>query len=247
MRKDSKYFHPRPFVGNNIDFRIGSAAALAKFKDSQTFILNQLVFNPYHKFSTTAKEILLLKYDLCFDCMCEIEQYLLLHMNKPLNEREIIGMARMRIQYLKETLEGQPEIVNPEYFSMWVDQHKSLHSQIEKTLRDTIEMGMSPSQIFAALVDIMIKVINHTVFELQELDIIYFGNEIPIFNIDELSCYIPNELENCPLYKRIVKMREVRPFDEVIIKDYLTGAKPGINISHFYENLDKIGIKYTIL
>ena len=246
MRKDSKYFHPREFVGNNIDFRIGSSATLARFKDSQTYILNQLVFNPYHKFSTTATEILLLKYDLCFDCMCEVEQYLLVHMNKPLDQREIIGMSRMRIQYLKETLESVPNVVNPEYFEVWFKQHKLLHSHVEKSLKDTINLGMSPSHIFRALVDTMIKVINHTVFELQELDLIYFSNETPIFNVDELSCYIENENDDCPLFERIVKLQGIRPFNEIIIKDYLAGTHPESNIKHFYNRLDEIGIKYTI-
>ncbi|MCK5536493.1 MAG: hypothetical protein KAI79_06680 [Bacteroidales bacterium] len=241
--RNSKYFHPRPFVGNNIEYRIGSSAAQVRFKESQTYILNQLAFNPFHKFSVTAKEILLFKYDIWFDFINELEQYLLVTHNGNIDADNIIGFSDIRAQYYKDTLIKQPEVQN-NYFMVWDHEHDVLYQYFINKIKEICNADMPRASIFGAIIDVLIKVMAHTLYELQELDIIFFTRDTPIFNLDELSCN-SNQV-NCLLYDRILNLKKVRNFDSIIIKNYLNDAVP-FKLTNLYKHLKEDNIKYIVV
>lgn len=245
----TKYFHPRPFVGNNIEYRIGSSASLARFKESQTYLLNQLAFNPFHKFSNSAKEMLLLRYDVCFDLLCEIEQYILVEQDN-LNICDIEQLVNKREDYYHATMREQDGQINQEYFEFWVEIHNLVVSQYRGTLKEIVEADMNLSSIFGSIVDLFIQVMNHTLYELQEIDIIFFTKKTPAFNLDPISCnvHIRSEHTNgtCPMAERVKMMRTKRDFDHIIIKNYLDDSVP-FKLTPLYEELKKMGVKYNLV
>jgi len=243
-RVESCYFHPRHFVGNNIEYRIGSSAGLARFKESQTFILNQLAFNPFHKFSRTSKEILLLTFDVWFDLLCELEQYFLIN-QKDINIEDIMDMGDRRRSYVFKTLKDS-EILDDVFLNTFEEITDLVRLYYRDTLEDIVSSEVPPVSKFGAIVDLSIRCLNHVLYLTQELDII-FSNQTPIINLDPISCEIKFNGKNiCYASERIKKFQEIRDFDEIIIKNYLELEQP-FNKTDFHKNLESMGIKYTLI
>jgi hypothetical protein len=247
IREESHYFHPRPFVGNNIEYRIGCSAALARFKDSQSFILGQLAFNPFHTFSATAKEILLFKFDVWFDLLCEMEQYLLVRQNN-MKYEDLLEMSEERQMYAYKTLLGA-EIIDQEFFKRYLEIMEPLKTYHENILKDLMTTDLNPASIFGATVDLAVRALNHILYVIQELDVVLYSENTPIINLDVLSCEITDPITSetyCPATERLKVYRSMRDFDEIIIKDYIEIGKP-FALSTFHEELEELGIKYKLI
>lgn len=240
--KESSYFHPRPFVGNNIEFRTGSSAALGRFKESQTFILNQLAMNPFHTFSRSAKEILLLKYDMWFDFLCELEQYFLIY-GDTVNHKEIIRLADKRRQYVYDTLRNCG-IVDLEYLNMYKKALHTLREFQEVSLLDILASNVYPASKFGMIVDLSIHSLNHILYILQEVDIL-FSKHPPVLILDTISCQ--KDRDDCSYaVNRISLYSTKRDISEIIIKSYLDFEIP-IPETRLGKYLKEQRISYTIL
>jgi len=245
-RELNKYFHPRPFVGNNIDYRIGSSASLARFKESQTYLLNQLAFNPFHKFSHTAKEILLLQFDLCFDLICELEQYLLVEQNN-ISFVDIEQFLLKREEYFRKTITDQNGYIDLEYFDYFEKIYEISKKRNLQIFKMIFESDMNISSKFGSVVDFFIQIMNHTLYELQELDIILYSKQTPAFNLDKMSCDMNHHIDGtCPLLERIKLMLTIRDFEHIIIKNYLDSSIPFV-LTPVYSGLLDLGIKYNLV
>ncbi len=240
----TKYFHPRAFVGNNIEYRIGSSAALARFKESQTYLLNQVAFNPYHTFSYTAKEILLLKYDVCFDLLCEIEQYILVEQAN-VNYRDIKLLIGKRARYLSDVMRSE-KTIDQEYYKIWEDISSLNADYFKGGILGIVNSGMHLSSVFGSLVDLFIVLMNHSLYELQEIDSVYYSKETPSFILDNLSCNMKHSTNECVIIERIELLMKVRWFDKIMVKNYLDISVP-FNATPLYGYLENAEIKYTLV
>jgi hypothetical protein len=241
-RRSESYFHPRKYVGNNIEYRIGSSKALSKFKESQTFLLSQLLTNPFHKFSITAKELLLMQYDLLFDFYTELEQYFLVE-NGNSNIEDILELTSFRINYMRDTL-IQVDKLDKEYLKKWLEMHVSMRTFIEENADIIMDDSLLIAGKFAYLVDIGIMIMNHTLYELEELDNLFYTKTTPIFIFDEISCRQKEEV--CGIIEDIKIGLSIRDFKKVIIKNYVDG-----NISEHKEDihrqLKEMNLDYEII
>jgi hypothetical protein len=220
---------------------------MARFKDTQAFILGQLAFNPFHKFSQSAKEILLFKFDVSFDFLCEIEQYVLIKQEN-LNFEDIWEMYEMRVRYAREVL-YESENVDSVYFKTYNDLIDVLRGFQKEAVMELFSTDLSPASLFGAIVDLLIKALNHILYVVQELDIIMYTNDTPVINFDVLSCELKAPIsgkELCPALHRLNVYRNMRPFDEIIIKDYIELDIP-FNKTKFYEKLMEAEIKFKII
>ena len=247
IRTESLYFHPREYVGNNIEYRIGSSAALARFKETQSFILSQLAINPFHKFSVSAKEILLFKFDVWFDLLCEIEQYMLIKQSDATYE-EIMVLAEQRSDYAYETLD-KADCVESDFLKTYKELILILRPLHEETLESLLATDISPSSKFGSIVDLGIRALNHVLYVVQELDVIYYTDSTPMLNLDALSCDMVSPISSthiCSAIKRIDAYRKIRYFDEIIIKDYVEFDRV-FDRSRLHEVLSERGIKYKLI
>lgn len=241
------YFHPRQYVKNNIKYRIASGASIAKYKHSQAFLLTELSFNPYHDFSNVAKEILLLKYDIWFDFLCEVEQYLLVqHPNKvsSSNIKSIIRMSNERVEYYLDILEKNNDSFLKDYTEVW----KEVHSKTYELLKSQILSyeGQSPAVFFDAMTDSLISVMNHTLFELQEIDILFYTDGPLQFNLDSL-CGVYDDFFNESLILNSYNVySKIRKTDEIIIKKYSDVNFPFSQLP-LKKILEENGIKYKVI
>jgi hypothetical protein len=76
-----------------------------------------------------------------------------------------------------------------------------------------------------------------------------YTNNTPVINFDTLSCELKTPItgkEICPASERINIYRDMRPFDEIIIKDYIDLDIP-FNNTKFYEKLKEADVKFKII
>ena len=247
LRKESKYFHPREFVSNNIEYRIASSLSMSKFKETQSFILNQLAFNPYHTFSKSAKEILLFKFDIWFDLLCEIEQYILIKQEK-CSFDEIWDLLELRKSYEEETL-PHVETILPQYIEIHSSVKLILFEFQKEVLEDILNLKLTPAGIFGAIVDLVIVSLNHILYTSEEIDRIFDDSDEIILNLDYLSCELEFPISKrtiCPVIKRVTMYLNEVDFDSVIIKNYI-GPDFDITRTQLATFLDENHIKYKIV
>lgn len=245
MKTNSTWLHPREYVANNIEYRIASAGAIAKYKQSQAFVLSELAFNPFHKFSFVAKEILLLKYDIWFDFLCDVEQYFLVHpeLNKDVIEN-IIEMSDSRERYYIETMRANKGTFKADYTDTWIEQHSKVYDLVKGKLRDM--HITNPSSFYVAMSALFTEILTHTLYELQELDVIFYSDDIPVFNMDKTCFSYKQFTGHCLICERIEAYQKLRPFNDVIIKKYISDDIP-FETTPTCEYLTEKGIKFNVI
>lgn len=219
MKAKSEWMHPREYVRNNIEYRISTANAISSFKRDQVFIMGEISYNPHHVFSDTAKEIMLLKYDVWYDYINEVEQYILCS-DGSISEmiHEVMLMSDARIDYYEEILRDNfTEQFQVEYIAQWTEYHNYIYNKLKKSVTSLKNADITKSQLFSKIVRMITKAMNHTLYELQELDVLRFSNDSPSFNVDDTCIDIMQENKDAFL-DRVYRFLEVRSFSNIIIK-----------------------------
>jgi len=219
-KKCNDWMHPREFVQNNIEYRISSCTSLVSFKKNQEFILNQMAFNPFHKFSKISKEILLLKYDVWYDFLNETEQYILCNFTMDAEEliEGLISLSNERVVYYYDLLASEfTADIEVQYLQEWNKQHSKIYDYLVMKIREL--KNQSPTIIFRRTVDILNDVMAHTLYELQEIDVLLFSeDETPGISIDDICVYLHSK-DNKFLFNKIKDYQAIRPFSKMVIKN----------------------------
>ncbi len=246
-RNCNLWFHPRKFIANNIKYRMASGRAIASYKSAQVFLMNEVAFNPFHSFSTVAKEILLLKYDVWFDFLCEVEQYLLVEDGKYVTESNIETIKLLsdeRVQYYEYVMAENPGIFDDKYLVIWKEVHKLVYNFLTEQLNDLV--GLNKSEGFKKLTNDLINIMNHTLYELYEVDILMFSDAEFVFNYDSL-CVTYCATHEVPLIiKKLEIFNKIRKVNSIIIKGYDDAQIPFEN-SALKTTLEQKEISYKIL
>jgi len=170
-----KYLSTYQFYSNSISFRIISSKAFEKFKNVQNFQLNQLANGRFY-FSSTRREILLLKYDMWSRCLAEIENYFIEMSGNEVNNivgsedlNFILSLANKTTDVYKEImLNKNIDYFDIEFTKIWLEIHESVYLYMLEMLKG-IE-GYSYEMAFTLIVDLLIKCMQYTLIEIYELD-----------------------------------------------------------------------------
>lgn len=249
MRQDtcSLWFHPRSFVENNVKYRIASSRAIAKYKHSQAFLLSELSFNPYHEFSREAKEIILLKYDIWFDFLCEVEQFLLVSHSETMTKDFIdfvISLSDERVEYYHETMISNEEVFERKFLSVWEEVHTEIYNLFKKNISELY--NITTGEFFGKMTDLLINTMNHTLFEVHEIDILFFTDGPLQFNFDSLCCDYKDAYGKTLVSKKIDIYFQVRKTEKIIIKQYTDVGIP-FGLTPLKSELEEIGIEYKVI
>jgi len=250
MRTDggcNLWFHPRKFVANNIQYRIASGKSIANYKNAQSFLMSEIAFNPFHTFSNVARETLLFKYDVWFDFLCEVEQFLLVEEGKYFTEETIKTvklLSEERVRYYQTVIKDNPGIFEENYMKIWNEVHEMIYDYLVSSLTDLI--GLNKSTAFSKLTEILINVMNHTLYELYEIDILQFSENDFIFNYDSVCTSYYDVFGESLILKKYEIFLKVRKPNGIIIKGYDDAPIP-FEQSELKKILDKRGISYRVL
>lgn len=170
------------FYSNSINFRIQSSKAIEKFKNVQSFQLNQLANGKYY-FSQTRREILLLKYDMWSRWMIEIENlFIELSGNEVSNVvvrddvNTILSLADKTVhKYNSIMLDEHQENFDNHFTKIWLELHDIIYKYMVDMIKGT--EGYTYDVAFTLIVDILVQVMQHTLLEIYELDSFIFRRE----------------------------------------------------------------------
>jgi len=233
------------FYPNSIQFRINSSKSLEKFKNVQSFQLNQVLNGKYH-FNQDRREILLLKYDMWSRWLVEIENLMIElsgnHLEFTLKEKDIemiISLAVKTSDTYKDVINNKhKENFDQEFSKLWMEIHElSFTYMIEEIKLLTLS---SYGTAFTKIVDILTEVMQNTLYEIYELDSIISNNSNSIFLIvTNMSYKCFDSIGVCSIENRINIYKKYFKFDEIYFKNY-TDHKLRPNI---IDGLEKDGIE----
>lgn len=237
------------FFSNNINFRIHSSKALEKWKNVQSFQLNQLINGKFY-FPVDRREVLLLKYDLWSRWLYEIEN-LCIELSGDHLEHKITIKDLEYIKYLAQKTTNKsisimknefPERFDGEFIKIWLEVHEDVNNYLIDSL-DTFK-DLSYDLFFTRVVDLLVEVMQYTLTEIHEIDMLFCRTKV--------LCTECKESFVCPQAKRDVAKEDipyviVTPLSFKIHKFYgKSYTTKRLMIYRKYFSIDKIYIKnYT--
>lgn len=249
-----KFLDSYNFYSNNIDFRICSSKAIEKFKNVQSFQLNQIANGNFY-FKKNRKEILLLKYDMWARWIYEIEN-LFIELSGDcthiVEQDHVNYISRLSYKTLDKInhiiLEAHKEYFDSEFSSIWIETHQKVFNFFMIELKGLI--GVRFDLAFAIIIDTVIEMMQYTLIELHELNGLYshfYDDHQEGFNKCELPFLIYSKLDKKHLKitsEYIIKERlniYQKYFDlsEIFVKNY---SDERIN-PELFDQLESTGIK----
>lgn len=169
-----KFLDNYQFYSNSVEFRISSSKALERFKNVQSFQLNEIK-NGRYKFSKTRRELLLLKFDLLTKVLYESENLCIQfygdqYASNIVVESVISLVSKASYLYNKIIKEDHPEAFDPIFSNIWIEMF-SINEQLLKKQILSLE-GAEFSVFFNNLVDTVSALLQNSTFELFELDVL---------------------------------------------------------------------------
>ena len=213
-----EYLGSYHFYPNSIEFRIVSSKALEKFKNVQSFQLNQLVNGKFF-FQQDRREILLLKYDMWSRYLTEVENYFIqLHdSNDTIRQRDIdfiVSLAEKTAQKYEQIIHEHKEgHFETAFADVWMDTHKLAFRFLVDEIR---KLSGSYEGAFVFIVDILCEALQYTLVEIHELNEIFKSNSNCVFlvitdygyrfNQSTGDCLVSNRLR---IYKKYFEIDRV--------------------------------------
>ena len=243
-----KYLSNYEFHSNSIEFRIYSSGALEKFKNVQSFQLNQLVNGRFY-FAQNRRELLLLKYDMWYRWLCEIENLFIEYSTEhkkyqfDQSDRDFVGslMQKTHETYMQIIVDTHQDFFDARFASIWLELNETVHSYMGNALDKLV--GAVYIDTFLSISDTLIKILQNTLIEIHELDSLFCKknikcddcinerecpkkkrhdaeDEIPFLIIGNLTQECFAEIDVCLVAERLRIYKKYFEIDEVFLKNY---------------------------
>lgn len=242
---------------NNADFRIFSSKKIMLYKEMQIICLTEMTTGEY-KFPNGVKEIFLLKLDLWFRFLLDIERYFINCRRDFIREDNIkYILSACELTYDKYNSIIKDEIKNNNFdmkvYKVWFDIHEPLY----KLLIDTIKKQKTIDSFtaFTNITDTLTLILNSTLYELfeivnleglyintkEDVKFVCYTDICPIYNKNYGSDddYVPLIVQKINIYKKEYDI------DKIYIKDFSTKGIGKLALSKLREIID-VDLEKTI-
>ena len=189
---NSECFFGSKYIRNNVEYRVVSSQVHSVFKMEQSKILSELVINKaQHRFSTTAKEIMLLKYNVWSDFLLDLEQFLITNWGSDTLPDDIKSMMDDRDKCYTTTIEDPHNGFDQEFVSIWEEVHGLLFHYLRNSI---VHKYGSKARTFKIIADTISSIMAHTLYEVYEIDVLLYhtGTTTPsvLLHLDHLVTHI---------------------------------------------------------
>lgn len=236
----AEYLSSYHFYPNSIEFRIISSKAMEKFKNVQSFQLNQLVNGNFY-FQQDRREILLLKYDMWSRWLVEVEN-LFIEMHETsdsVRQKDInivLALAEKTAEKYEQIItEDHPGHFHDEFANVWLEVHAVAFKYVVEEIR---RMTGSYETVFSKIVDLICEGLQYTLTEIHELNEMFKhpdANEI--FLVATPFCKKYNRSTgDCLIANRTKVYQKYFEFKKVWFKNY-TDDKLPLGLIQSVENL----------
>lgn len=238
----SEYLASYHFYPNSIEFRIVSSKAMEKFKNVQSFQLNQLVNGNFY-FPQDRREILLLKYDMWSRWLVEVENFFI-------EQHEVSDTVRAKdidiiLALAEKTAEKYEAIIttehqghfNKEFSVMWIESHGTAFEFLVDEIKG---LNGTYEKVFTQIVDLICEALQYTLTEIHELNEIFKHPEsdsIFLVATDFCKRYHKNK-KSCLIAHRAAIYKKHFPFTKVWFKNFTDEKLP----EGLIESVESIGV-----
>ncbi len=239
----SEYLSSYHFYPNSIEFRIVSSKAIEKFKNIQSFQLNQLVNGNFY-FQQDRREILLLKYDMWSRWLTEIENFFIeLHEHSDVVRQKDIDIVLALAEKTAEKYESIIKQDHPRHFhdkfsEIWIETHSIAFKYIIDEIR---RMHGSYETVFTQIVDLICEALQYTLTEIHELNEMFKNPEADeIFLVATPFCRkYYKTTQSCLIANRTKVYQKYFKFTKVWFKNYTDDKLPEGLVS----SIEELGIE----
>lgn len=242
----SEYLSSYHFFPNSIEFRIVSSKAMEKFKNVQSFQLNQLVNGNFY-FQQDRREILLLKYDMWSRWLVEIENlFIELHETSDAVRQKDIDVVIALAEKTAEKYEAIIRYENDKHFhdefaNIWINVHSAAFKFLVEQIR---ALHGSYEHVFTNIVDLICEALQYTLAEIHELNEIFKNPKAEeIFLVTTSFCKrYYKTTKTCLIAYRAREYKKYFPFTNVWFKNYTDDKLPVSLI----DGIEEIGLNVDL-
>lgn len=250
------------FYPNSVNFRIVSSKSLERWKNVQSFQLSELVNGKFF-FAKDRREILLQQYDLWSRFLYEIENFCIERFgdeNKLTTDEDVnfvLALAgKTTALYKKLVLVDHNQQFENVFLNIWLEIHETSYRYLIQEIK--LLAGLPFEDFYAKLVSTLIAVMQYTLIEIHELDMLLCKVEgvhpgvfpctekltlskgtIPFVIVTSLVDRVFAMTGTCLVCERLKVYSKYIDLEEIYIKNY-TGAP--VN-SRIIENIEHNGFK----
>lgn len=170
------YLSTYKFYPNNILFRIQSSKAIEKFKNVQSFQLNQLINGKFF-FARDRRELLLLKYDMWSRWIYEVENFCIELSGKSsvISSKDmdyVLDLATKTEKTYESVITNKHKYAFDSNFTkIWLETHKLSFDFFIILLKKL--HGLRYDAFFIRVIDIIVQLLQYTLTEIHELDTLF--------------------------------------------------------------------------
>lgn len=236
------------FTENNIEFRISSSKMMERYKNTQSFVLSEMLYGEY-KFSKTSKEIALITMDIVFGWMVTLENYLIRDRRELFDENARLfahESAETARDYYFNTILKHDEIFKKEVVDVWTDLHNDKFSMLLNVLGSCV--GMKDIDAFSYIVNTLTEAMDALKFELYEIDYLLENGKRPFLCLSDMSLVILRDFnKNQLLFRAGVYKKHFDISDSFVLKNYSQEHNPIVFIRELENNGITINNKQSLL
>lgn len=177
------------FLKNNIEFRRYTAERYADFYKAKAFMLSEILETNRHQFSVQARETLLQYFASATDWLQEVEKRYIrtgigatpLDMEGKQIIESFVGMET----YVQELMQDNPEDFDPRFSLVWKDMRMVCLPSILNGF--SLRLSVDKEESFRLITDYVIGYMQHTMFNLHEIDYLFAERERPFVYVDKID------------------------------------------------------------
>lgn len=231
------------FVENNIHFRIVSSKMLERYKNTQSFVLTEMIYGQY-KFSKTAREIMMLSMDKWFNWLVWLERTLIKDdknvFTREIFEATIIQKRQVDDAIVKTTID-RPDVFSQYETEVWVQSRLSTIKSWEDIIRTII--GEDSKSAFSIISSFVTEAIESLKFSLYEIDYLVNVGKNPFLCITNTCMHAKLDYGvNILEYKLEAYTALFPDVKEYILKNYSDAKQTNVCSSGLAE---KYGVVFT--
>lgn len=250
------------FYPNSINFRIVSSKSIERWKNVQSFQLSQLIKGKFF-FSKDRREILLQQYDLWSRFLYEVENFCIERSgdeNKLTTSEDVdlvlVLADKTSALYKRLMLVDYNHRFENVFLKIWLEIHETPYRYLIQEIK--LLAGLPFEDFFAKLVSVLIAVMQYTLIEIHELDMLLCKVEgpgagvfpsterltlpkdtIPFVIITSLVDRVFAMTGSCLVCERLKVYRKYIDLDEIYLKNYTDAP---VN-ARLIENIERNGFK----
>ncbi len=209
------------FIENNIRFRIISSKMLERYKNTQSFVLTEMLHGQY-KFSRTSREIMLFSMDKWFKWLTDLERELIRDASNTFNEeilKDLLNKTVRTDSIIIGTIMSRPDVFNTEEAKLWMDARKNTILGWQFVLKSFL--GRESSEAFSSISAFLVEAIESMKFSLYETDYLIHDGSTPFVCITNTCLHAKEDYGINILENKLTVYKDYFPdLNKIVVKNY---------------------------